>query len=133
MVYKEYLESSTEEKVPFKDKFNKATLKKKIQKLLLQVPVPNDYCPSCQDLLEKWPEIIKKVPEYRVDEFGEPYQQPHYKDTLEFEAGYRNGCKLCKMFVQCSIKRGYSLELWHRLQNQLNCLGTSTVILVSVK
>jgi hypothetical protein len=131
--YKGYVQSSAEEKVLFNDKFNKAALEEKIQKLLSQVTVSNGYCPSCENLLDKWLEIIKKVPEYHPGGFGEPYQQPHFKDTLEFEAGYRNECRLCTMFVQCSINRGYSLEVWHRLQNRLNCLGESTVILVSVK
>jgi hypothetical protein len=131
--HKGYVQSSAEEKVLFNDKFNKAALEEKIQKLLRQVTVSNGYCPSCQNLLDKWLEIIEKVPEYHVGEFGTPYQQPHFKDTLEFEASYRNGCRLCTMFVQCSIHRGYSLEVWHRLQNRLACLGESTVILVSVK
>lgn len=132
--YKEYLASSAGEKVLFNDKFDKATFEEKIGKLLPQVPVSNDYCLACQNLLNKWPEIIKKVPECPPDEvgIGEPYQQPHFKDSFEFEAGYRNGCRLCTMFVQCTIKRGYSLELWHRSQNRLNCLGKSTVVLVSV-
>jgi len=132
--YKEYLASSVGEKVLFNDKFDKATFEENIGKLLPQVPVSNGYCPTCQNLLDQWPEIIKKVPEYHPGDvgMGEPYQQPHFKDTFEFEAGYRNGCRLCTMFVQCTIKRGYSLELWHRSQNRLDCLGKSTVILVSV-
>lgn len=131
--YKEYLASSVEENVLFNDKFHKASLEAKIEKLLPQVPVSNGYCLSCHNLLDKWPEIIKKVPEYHVDEFGEPYQQPHFKSTLELAAGYRNGCWLCAMFVQCSTRRGYSLGLWHRYENRLNCLRKSTVILVSVQ
>jgi hypothetical protein len=132
--HKKYLACSVGEKALFKDKFNKATLEEKIEKLRPQVPVSNGYCPSCQNLLNKWSEIIPKVPEYHPGEFfGVPYQQPHFKNTLEFEAGYRSGCRLCWMLAQCSIKRGYSLELWHRFENRLNCLGKSTVISVSVE
>jgi hypothetical protein len=98
-------------KTLFNDKFSQVTLDEKIQGWLPQVPVSNDYCPSCQALLNKWPEIITKVAEYQLDAFGEPYQQPHFKDPLEFEAGYRNGCRPCTMLVQCSINRGHPLEL----------------------
>lgn len=130
--YKEYLASSAAEKVLLKDKFDRATVNQQIHDLLPRIPVANDYCPSCQRLLEKWPEIVAKVPDYVPDEFGVPYQQPHFKNTLELEAGYRNKCRLCTLFVQCTIKRGYSLEGWYRKEKRLNCLGKSTEILVSV-
>ncbi|TVY93985.1 hypothetical protein LAWI1_G000680 [Lachnellula willkommii] len=124
---------SAEEKLLLEDKFNKAALEEKILELSAQIPVSNGYCPSCQKLLEEWPEIIKKVPEYDPTERGVPYQQPHYKNTLELEVGHRNGCQLCTLFVQCSINRGYALENWHKKENRLNCLGKSTLILVSVR
>ncbi|TVY45647.1 hypothetical protein LOCC1_G002705 [Lachnellula occidentalis] len=133
--YEDYLESSAEEKLLLQDRFNKAALEDNIQQLSSQVPVSNGYCPSCQKLLDEWPGIIKKVPEYDPTELGgkRPYQQAHYKNTLEFEAGHRNGCQLCTLFVQCSINRGYPLENWHKKENRLNCLGKSTLILVSVQ
>jgi len=131
--YTNYLRSSGGEKAPYKDKFDQDVLEARIQSLLPQVPVTNDYCPSCSRLLENWPEVIRQVPEHHPEEFSKPYQQPHFKDPLEFESGYRNGCKLCNLFVQCTIKRGKSLELWHRVQNRLECLGKSTVILASVR
>ncbi|TVY38125.1 Dehydrogenase [Lachnellula subtilissima] len=94
--YEDYLESSAEEKLLLEDKFNKAALEEKIQEVSSQVPVSNGYCPNCQKLLEEWPEIIKKVPEYHPTEREGPYQQPHYENTLEFEAGHRNGCQLLR-------------------------------------
>lgn len=131
--YEAYLESSDEERVVLEDKFNRAALEEKIGKVSLLVPVTNGYCRSCQTLLDEWPSIIKKVPGYVPDDdFGLPYQQPHFKNTLELEAGYRNGCLLCTLFVQCSIARGSSLEIWHRKENRLDCLGKSTHILVAV-
>ncbi|KAH6679264.1 heterokaryon incompatibility protein-domain-containing protein [Halenospora varia] len=131
--YKGYLASSAEERVLLEDKFDRATLDQQIYDLLPQIPVTNNYCPSCQRLLDKWPEIIIKVPQYVPDEFGVPYQQLHFKNTLELEAGYRNGCRLCTLFVQCTFKRGYSLEGWHRKEKRLNCLGKPTEILVSIQ
>ncbi|TVY15015.1 hypothetical protein LARI1_G006653 [Lachnellula arida] len=131
--YESYLDSSAEERLLLEDKFNKAALEEKILELSAQVPVSNGYCPSCQKLHDEWPQIIKKVPEYDPTELGVPYQQPHYKNTLELEAGHRNGCQLCTLFVQCSINRGYALENWHKKENRLNCLGKSTLILVSVR
>ncbi|KFY40316.1 hypothetical protein V494_03573 [Pseudogymnoascus sp. VKM F-4513 (FW-928)] len=131
--YEAYLGSWAEERWLLKDKFNKAAVEEKIQELSPLSPVSNGYCPNCQKLLDEWPNIIKKVPEYVPDdEFDEHYQQPHFKSTLELETGHRNGCLLCTLFVQCSIARGYSLENWYRKENRLICLGKSTQILVSV-
>jgi hypothetical protein len=131
--YEAYLESSAEETELLEDKFDKAALEQKIQELSPQVPVSNGYCPSCQKLLDEWPEIITKVPECVPDEVREPYQQPHFKNTLELETGHRNGCLLCTLFVQCSIDGGDPLDNWHKKENRLNCLGKSTHILVSVR
>ncbi|KFY11433.1 hypothetical protein V492_04458 [Pseudogymnoascus sp. VKM F-4246] len=129
--YESYLGSR--ERLLLEDKFDEATLEKKIQELSPLVPISNGYCPNCQKLLDEWSGIIKKVPEYVLDdESDEPYQQPHFKGTLELETGHRNGCLLCTLFVQCSIARGYSLENWHRKENRLICLGKSTQILVTV-
>jgi hypothetical protein len=114
------------------DKFCEAFLNEKIQEVSLQVPVSNGYCPNCQKLLNEWSEMTKKVPEYVPDERAKPYKQPHFKNTLHFEAGYRNGCLLCTLFVECATDKGYSLENWHRKENRLNCLGKSTRILVNV-
>jgi hypothetical protein len=117
----------------FDDKFDDAILKEKFELLLPQVPVSNNYCPNCQNLLEKMSEIVEKVPGHQPDAAGELYQQPHFKDTFEFEAGYRNGYRLCTLWVRCSFIRGHSLEVWHRLQTRVDCLRKSTVILVSVR
>ncbi|OBT61840.1 hypothetical protein VE03_08807 [Pseudogymnoascus sp. 23342-1-I1] len=130
--YEAYLKSSAEETVLFEDKFNKAAIEEKIQELSSLVPVSNGYCPSCQKLLDEWPDIINKVPERVPDDFEIPYQQPHFKNTLDLETGWWNECLLCTLFVQCSVDRGYSLQNWHRKENSLNCLGKSTQILVSV-
>ncbi|RFU28712.1 hypothetical protein B7463_g7603, partial [Scytalidium lignicola] len=62
--YERYLASSVEETLLLEDKFSKAALEEKIQELSPQVPVSNGYCPNCQKLLDEWPVIIKKVPEY---------------------------------------------------------------------
>ncbi|TVY54002.1 hypothetical protein LCER1_G003568 [Lachnellula cervina] len=123
--YESYLDSSAEERLLLEDKVNKSALEEKILELSTQLPVFNGYCPNCQKLLDEWPEIVKKVPEYDPNALGEPYQQPHYKSTLEFEAGHRNGCQL--------FNRGYALDNWHKKENRLNCLGKSTLILVSVR
>lgn len=131
--YESYRKSSMEERLLLEDKFNKTFLEESIREASLQVLVSNGYCQSCQNLLDEWPEIIKKVPEYVPNEFGRPYQQTHFESTLQFEAGHRNGCLLCALFVECSIDRGYSLENWHRKENRLKCLGKSTHILVSVR
>lgn len=114
----------------FNDKLNKAAVEANVQKLLPEVLVSNGYCPTCHNLLENWPEFIKKVPGNSYT-FGS-YDQPHFKNTFEFEAGYRNECRLCAMFVQRASQFGYSLELWHRFQNRLNCLGKPTVILINL-
>lgn len=119
-------------KTLFNDKLNKAVVKKEIQNLLLLIPVINNYCPSCVKLLNEWPEPIDKVPAADHGDYKQRfYEQPHYKDTLQFEAGYRNGCRLCILLVQC----GYgdqSFELWHKLNNRLDCLGKPKVISLSI-
>ncbi|KAL3426699.1 heterokaryon incompatibility protein [Phlyctema vagabunda] len=92
--YKSYLNSSAREKLLVGDKLNTNALEEKIQSLLPRPSLSNDYCLSCQKLLAEWPEIIKKVPEHVPHQFNKSYQQPHFKNTVEFEAGYRNGCLL---------------------------------------
>lgn len=94
-----------------KENINKDALEDKIQDLLLQVAIVAGYCPSCKALVDK----CFPVPQGH-------FQETHYENSLEFEAGYRNGCRLCTMFVQCLINKGYSLETWHKLQDRVNCL-----------
>lgn len=61
--YETYLGSLADERLLLKDKFDEATLEKKIQELSPLAPISNGYCPNCQKLLDEWPGIIKKVPE----------------------------------------------------------------------
>ncbi|TGO27653.1 hypothetical protein BPAE_0039g00630 [Botrytis paeoniae] len=117
----------------FNDKFNEYIIKKKIDMLLPQIPVFNNYCFNCQKFLDKMSDIIMKIPGYQPDTVWGLYQCPCFKDSFEFEASYRNGCRLCILWVRCSNLDGNSFETWHRLQNRLSCLRKSTAILVSIR
>lgn len=121
------------ERLNSRDKFDRAVLEEQIQKVSLQNPVINGYCPSCQRLLDEWPEIIQKVPVSDSPYPGDPYRHPHYSCTPEFEAGYRNGCQLCTKFVQFWKIDGYLFEDWHKKENRLNSLGKSTIISLFVR
>ncbi|KAF4634678.1 hypothetical protein G7Y89_g3419 [Cudoniella acicularis] len=123
-----------EEEALLKDKFNKASLEEKIHEKLSEVPVSKGYFPGCQRFLDEWPEIIKRVLELKPDdpsEMGKLYQQHYYKNTLELEAGYRNACRLCTLFVQHSISIDNSLEkpslhkVWLLPTNTLYCVNNS--------
>lgn len=134
--YENYKAWADEKELLSKDKFNEAAIEEMIRKLALQVPVINNYCPSCQRLLDEWPDIIKRVPAYDPEMPELPkYQQPHFKSMAEFEAGYLNGCHLCALFVNCTGLANLEIEFegYHRKENRLNCLGKPTIISVLVE
>jgi len=111
------------------DTLDGTALEEEIRKMLPLAPVFNSYCPACRKLLDEWPALMKKLEE--TPRYQRNYwTMPHFKDTVEFEAGYRNGCQLCANFIHCEHMA--SFDKWHKLQNRLKCLGKSTVISVHI-
>ena len=105
-------------------------VEEEIQALMPNINVHQDYCVKCQGLLDTWLETIRNV---LVQERSQWYQRPHFSSVLEFDASQRNGCQLCMLFAQCIIRRGCTLEIFHKIQRRLKCLGKASEISVTIE
>jgi len=108
---------------------DKEEVEKEICALMPNINISHNYCISCQDLLNTWPETLRNVAGQ-----GHPYyQRPHYSNVWEFDASRRKGCDLCMLFTQCVTDRGHTLETFHKIERRLNCLGKASTISVSIQ
>lgn len=109
--------------------FDKEKLEEDIYALMPNIKVFHNYCIKCQNLLDSWPETLRNLSVQGKSH----YQRPHYSNVLEFDASCRKSCYLCTLFSQCVVTRGYTLELFHKIEQRLKCLYKASAISVSIE
>ena len=100
-----------------------------IRALMSKIKVSHNYCISCQDLPDTWPETLRNL----SGQGRSHYQRPLYSNVLQFDASRRKSCYLCMLFAQCVTKRGHSLQKFHKIERRLRCLGKASIISVSIE
>lgn len=104
-------------------------IEEEIYALMPNIKVSHNYCIHCRDLLDSWPETLRNLSGHG----SLRYQRAHYSNVLEFAASSRKSCYLCMLFTQCVITRGYTLEMFHKIERRLKCLGKASAISVSIE
>jgi hypothetical protein len=110
------------------DELDREGIAKDIHDMMPHIPMSPKYLKSCQDFLDKLPEIL----DMGVSEGWPTISRPHFQSTVEFEASYKIGCRLCVLLVQCILTATKTLEMFHKVERRLKCLGEEHTIFMSV-
>jgi hypothetical protein len=105
------------------DELDLVAIESEIQALVKCVTVSSGFCIACQNLHNNWSGITQDIQK-------EPYEltRPFLNNTLELEAGYRNGCRFCALNLQELNTRPENLPFLRKIERRLNLIQKATTL-----
>ncbi|CAD6443602.1 c3eb3a84-62c9-4c5b-af84-ae19b046cb71 [Sclerotinia trifoliorum] len=102
------------------------------------------FCHNCQRFLEILPDILSKDQSNKKkggdeDEDEDDFLvRPHFQCTAEFQASYKQGCRLCILLEQCHQEcsrrmKTMTIESFYKIETRRKCLGKPTTIYMIVE
>ena len=123
---------------------NVEAISQEINEWQTRIQIRNGFCCNCQSFLEILPDILSKDQSNEKKGGDEDEDdllvlvRPHFQCTAEFQASYKQGCRLCILlsnhgFPTARKWTDTTIESFYKIETRRKCLGKPTTIYIRVE